>query len=181
MNFDTKVNPKSGEEKILLSDRVIISDPCYDIGTWCTGTLDNVLPGPYVVKYDMNESFGLRVSALAVIHEDYTSSEYEWEEIENAYIGVDSGECGIYDSKFFETIKSDKEIDKKFYDISSNYQFPDVYVVNASCVVSRSGYGDGGYPLYVARNNEGKVIGISVQYIFDDEDDDDEYYEVEEE
>ena len=32
---------------ITLGQRVRVTDPCYDLDVWCTGTLDNVKAGVY--------------------------------------------------------------------------------------------------------------------------------------
>ena len=35
------------KNKIQLGEEVMVSDPCYSIGTWCQIKLSNVLPGFY--------------------------------------------------------------------------------------------------------------------------------------
>jgi len=42
-------------------------------------------------------------------------------------------------------------------------------------VVSSSGYGDGSYPLEIARDRSGFIIGMRVTFIWDSEDEEDDY------
>ena len=37
---------------IKLGNKVMVSDPCYGLDTWCQGVLENVLPGNYMKKPD---------------------------------------------------------------------------------------------------------------------------------
>ena len=46
------------KKRITLTNRVVVSDPCYDIPTWCQIILNNVLPGGYITApfdYDAGE------------------------------------------------------------------------------------------------------------------------------
>ena len=171
---------------IKLGSKVLVSDPCYEYPTWCTGTLENVKPGNYntnVIYYkDTDNFFNGRVGELIAIHESYTNKDLPWQ-ITEADIGVDSGQCGIFD---FEQVKDiigagewDEEDkfyakacactdDDKQYDEMGNYG-----------VVSRSGVGDGSYDLYVA-DIDGEIVGIKVVFI-DSEAEEDEYENEDEE
>lgn len=42
------------------------------------------------------------------------------------------------------------------------------------CVISFSGYGDGGYPLFEAKNADNEVIGLRIEFIGEKEEDEDE-------
>lgn len=83
---------------IELSDKVMVSDPCYKRGTWCHGTVDNVLPGTYrcIVTYSDELMWGERVSALTVFHESVQESEIKKGEKAPFTVGVDSGQAGIF-------------------------------------------------------------------------------------
>lgn len=94
---------------IELNDKVRVSDPCYNLDTWCAGTLTDVLPGEYdcyMQKTDCKD-WGIRVAAIEVRHKDYPNVEPE--ELEDIDVGVDSGQAGIYDLNYFTKCK---EIDK---------------------------------------------------------------------
>lgn len=90
------------EKTIELGKKVIISDPAYNMDTWCIGILNNVLPGTYECFYEIIEdnSWGRRIASIEVKHKDYEF--YDFPENIDANIGVDSGQCGIYDYDYFE-------------------------------------------------------------------------------
>jgi hypothetical protein len=62
-----------------------------------------------------------------------------------------------------ESLVAQKKIDRGVGNTIDNLGF-----------VSESGYGDGGYTCWTARDSDGKVIAIRVEYITEDEDEDDE-------
>ena len=207
---------------IELSDSVVISDPCYDLNTWCIKILENIVkPGRYLgfmKKSDFGPGGfgGIRVTDLWVVHEDH-SDLYPNDLDEAAEIGVDSGAAGIYDLKYYNKyhqIEEDGEsgdwYDNQFelrynYDINgeefieprwvddwvfnedgtisnpreghweySGQERRDGIAIDNKCVISFSGFGDGGYSLYTAKDEEGKIIGIRIEFIPDDFDEEDE-------
>ena len=84
-------------EKITLGKEVMVSDPCYEVPTWCQIKVRNVLPGKYVAdatRIDC-EDWGNRIAYLTAIHEDYINEELKWKE-EPGEVGVDSGQAGIF-------------------------------------------------------------------------------------
>lgn len=81
---------------ITLSDKVRISDPGYDIDTWCAGTLENVLPGKYECRVQYYEN---RIAKIAIFHEDHL--DIVPNEEADIDVGVDSGQCGIFDLDYF--------------------------------------------------------------------------------
>lgn len=38
---------------INLGEKVMVSDPCYEMGTWCQDTIDNMLKGIYKCDLEM--------------------------------------------------------------------------------------------------------------------------------
>ena len=93
---------------IKLGNEVVVSDPCYDLPTWCQAVVKNVLPGNYrtlVVKNDEGD-WGIRCSRLIAIHEDYAHQDekFRWSRYP-ASIGVDSGQAGIFS---IETYRKDE-------------------------------------------------------------------------
>ena len=171
---------------IELGTKVLVSDPCYDYPTWCTGTVENVKPGKYEtsVEYweDTDPFFRGRVSVLYAILEGLNKESLNWE-ITEADIGVDSGQCGIYDFESVKDIIGTGEYNEKdsFYakacactnDDKLQYQeLKDLDNINSIGVVSRSGVGDGSYDLYIAKQDD-QVVGFKVVYLIDDEEDED--------
>lgn len=89
--------------QIKLNSKVMISDPCYGLNTWCQGVIEGVLPGNYNCKAKLiNKTYwGERVAAIEVCHEDYKSPKYIPALLD---IGVDSGQAGIFDYEYYKNI-----------------------------------------------------------------------------
>lgn len=105
---------------IKLGSKVMVSDPCYGLGTWCQGVLENVLPGNYKcdVEYSDEGDWGERVSAIEVVHENYDRpAEFKPEDFE---VGVDSGQAGIFDYDYYAKYHTDSKerdhVDDEWYD-----------------------------------------------------------------
>lgn len=242
------VLPSENGQDIELGDKVVISDPCYDLDTWCNGVLENVKPGIWHTKAEnVNiNNWGERCSALIVWHKDVEEPDEDAYEETSIHVGVDSGQAGIYDYDHFAYIKDDKERDENWYDsirtfgsvrkpmtalrkylaeqlrplhenrvalkeelgwgnlfdnpkyleayraeknmeMKTNYYGVDeqslrdglaTYHVNyiwtdKHSVVTSSGFGDGEYACYVAKNEDGQIIGIKIDY-FPNYDEDEE-------
>ena len=200
---------------IKLGNKVMVSDPCYGLGTWCQGILENVLPGNYncEVEYSDEGDWGERVSAIEVVHDNYDRPvpvEFESEDFE---VGVDSGQAGIFDYDYYTKYHTDStvrdHVDDDWYDRvcdstcinvkNPNYEefdwaaddcynryqeytktekcWPYIQKLTANSIddrgfVSSSGFGDGGYTCWTARDNDGHIIAIRVEFIteYDEED-----------
>lgn len=89
---------------ITLGDKVMVSDPCYGLNTWCQGVLENVLPGEYECKVGFADDS--IVADIDVTHKDYVDRmlSYEAEEFE---VGVDSGQAGIFDYDYYKKYHTD--------------------------------------------------------------------------
>lgn len=115
MNFGFTLLDKEYVGSIELNNKVRISDPCYDIDTWCAGTLENVLEGKYncyMQRVDCCD-WGIRVASIEVKHKDYLHIEPD--EVQNIDVGVDSGQAGIYDLDYFIKNREDKNGDDTWY------------------------------------------------------------------
>lgn len=165
-------------------DRLMLSDPCYERGTWCQGVVEDVKPGKYVAKVAIEtetHGWGPRVAELEAVHQDFTGAPvYSRLPFE---VGVDSGQAGIFDDLIYPEGNRDQggEFNKDgFYDICCNITLEG----GSSCcgagvlldggVVSSSGYGDGGYAAYAAKDGNGKVVAVKIVFIGEDEDEQDE-------
>lgn len=168
---------------IRLGEKVIVSDPCYGLNTWCQGVLENVLPGNYkcTVEFSDEGSWGKRVSAIAVCHEDYVDNlgvapEYDPEPFE---VGVDSGQAGIFDyeyyAKYHSDLKNSEHVDADWYEQVSRLTYGRKIgfcgnIIDKQGLVSSSGYGDGGYTCWTAKNPDGKIYSILIEFITEDDD-----------
>jgi hypothetical protein len=111
------VLPSENGQDIKLGDKVVISDPCYDLDTWCNGVLENVKPGIWHTKAEnVNiNNWGERCSALIAWHKDVEEPDEGDYELTGIDVGVDSGQAGIYDHKHFEYLKDNKDRDENWY------------------------------------------------------------------
>lgn len=113
-------------KKIKLSDKVVVSDPCYTKDVWCMIFLNTVLEGLYtpIIKYEsdlknykVNEDHA-RVASLEVIHDsisDYTKLKWK---LKSGTVGVDSGQAGIFCNSIYpDSLESTGEYgdDNTFY------------------------------------------------------------------
>lgn len=168
---------------IKLGEEVVVSDPCYEIPTWCQAIVKNVLPGNYrtlVIKGDEGD-WGTRCSRLIAIHEDYAHQDekFRWSSYP-ASIGVDSGQAGIFS---IETYRKDTVFEGQ----KSNFNYTpwkddggeqwyghmcdrtlgkEQWGTYSEGVVSSSGFGDGSYELLVA-TKKNKVVGFIIDFYLD--------------
>ena len=154
---------------ITLSNEVMVSDPGYEMGTFCQHKLTDVLPGEYqctVVKF-----LGNKCSYIIAVHKDYnTEDKLNWRKVATADIGVDSGQAGIFS---METYRNDsvfvsgsrKENDgEEWYDYMSEMTVDgDRWGTYPNGIVSQSGNGDGSYELRVAKH-KGKIVGMVLDF-----------------
>ena len=186
--------------QITLSENVMVSDPCYSLGTWCQTKLSNVLPGKYnvdVQKCDEGTGWGVRVSSITVVHEDHTDvGHWGWEQ--HSECGVDSGQCGIFCMTSYRNDEmsvgittptldqpfvlpyNDKGGDMWYEKMCHFTLHKDQWGMYDTGVVSSSGIGDGLYPMEVMMDGD-KIVGIKLEYLgnsdedlLDDEDDEEE-------
>ena len=171
--------------KIRLGNKVMVSDPCYGLNTWCQGVLENVLPGIYDcrVEYSDEGAWGERVSAIEVIHADCGIRIYEEADFE---VGVDSGQAGVFDYEYYCKYHTDdndrNHVDDDWYDKVYDITLSDesAGTIDECGIVSSSGYGDGCYACWVARNSDGYIVAIRIEYITEEDEEDDEWDDEEE-
>lgn len=167
-------------ETINLGNKVVVSDPCYEIPTWCQIILRDVKPGvyyPFHKKTNLN-GWGVRSSKVCVIHEDHLKSNLKWTE-HNGIVGVDSGQAGIFsfDTYRLDGMEIETPVDElnpftiqKYDDGDDWYEkmcrltlSEDSWGTYSEGVVSSSGIGDGSYYLYTAEVND-QVVGICIDF-----------------
>lgn len=153
---------------IKLGDKVRVTDPCYDMDVWCTGTLTDVLPGNYktsiVVDVDNQD-----VCELEVWHEKKDSDKVLFEETYDD-IGVDAGMAGVIDYATYEKIWSEGKHEEFYKNVSRQIlngveNRKQVIATVENGAFSSSGYGDGSYRCFVAKNAEGKIVYIRIKFL----------------
>ena len=172
-----------------ITDKVFISDPCYDKDTWCTQTID--LPfGKYNCYANYKDG---RVANLYIVQQGHNIRNCVYISGEIGTCGVDSGQLGIFnynkfkepiDKKTFEkSLKNDfpyeewksqydekDNAEKTFYKCCCNHTInnKNVGIIKNVGIVSSTGYGDGCYPVYpmkVFRENSCETVGVYVEFI----------------
>jgi hypothetical protein len=160
---------------ITLSNEVMVSDPCYKVPTWCQHKLTDVLPGEYqstVVKFN-DPIWGNRNSFIIVVHKDFnTEDKLNWRKLPFD-IGVDSAQAGIFsmetyrnDSVFVSGSRKENDGEEWYEHMSDMTLDGEGWGTYSNGIVSRSGIGDGGYELRVAKH-KGKVVGILLDFFMD--------------
>lgn len=154
------------------SGKLIVSDPCYEKGLWCQGTIKNARPGTweaYAAQCDEGD-WGKRIAALIVRHQDWAGKHWPnpvWKIQEKTEIGVDAGHAGFFDDSVYPN-KSDEKED--FNDTCFHVRYREngePGYIQAGIIdggaVSSSGDGDGGYRLATIEEN-GQTVAAVIDY-----------------
>lgn len=163
------------------SGALMASDPCYKTDVWCAGKIENVKNGTWqfeIFESDHHADRG-RVSELWVYTEGGGST--DWERVKSSF-GVDSGQFGFFDYKYFLEHENEREYGSPgFYQSACDATSSEerAGVIEGIGAVSSSGYGDGSYNVYVQRDKQGLITAAKVIFIDDSENDED--YEFDEE
>lgn len=139
------------------SDRLVISDPCYELGTRCMGMIPDVKPGLWTASIgvaDMGE-FGKRITYVAAFHQDSPSIQKLKACPAPFEVGVDSGQAGIFDYGHYQdesVIESPALTDfgSRWYSICCHQTLDSEHHAGLipHGVVASSGFGDGCYSCY---------------------------------
>ena len=153
---------------IELSGTIVVSDPCYDRDVWCMKTGLSVKPGRYDVMAICSDEkeWGPRIASLVLIHQDHKKApQKNWESIATS-IGVDSGQCGIFDDSIYPQSKDHPDYNPTFYEECCQITLSKKMAGLLKCgkgVVSSSGYGDGSYELFT-KSDGGQNIALMLDY-----------------
>ena len=158
-------------------DKIIACDPCRKTTdeSWYNTVIENMLPGQYtaeVTMFDNEETngWGDRVAELTIRHKDYKLPEYETEDritYEDNCVGVDSGQAMFanLDARKQLIEGSEKDFDGFYWAACDATESDHRAGIVANAAVSSSGYGDGCYDAYVARNDDDKVVAVSIVFL----------------
>ena len=182
------VSNSLGEFEVV-SNVLRVSDPCYKKDSWYAGTVEPIRNGWWTAKVVIfNEgSWGDRVGRLIVQHKDCNFDGYEmgWS-LENIDVGVDSGQAGVFDDRYYKdddvvqhiTRKHSKSIceDDPWYSICFDRTLCEEQAgVIPYGAVSSSGYGDGSYRCSTQRDEDDNVIGVMIDFgLSEEEEEEDE-------
>ena len=190
------------------SGKMVLSDPCYEIPTWCQGVISNVKNGEWVGIIEQSDEggWGMRNSILISLNveafkknprlEDELRASDSFRELLEFSGGVDSGQFGHFDYAGYRKDELVNGLPKAFGDDWAVNEGDEWYrvcchqtletedsfgVVCGSGVVSSSGYGDGSYDTYGIKDENGEYVGFMTVFIGDEEDEDYDDWEDEEE
>jgi hypothetical protein len=174
--------------------KITVSDPCYEYDAETRSdmvSLDNAKNGTWKGFTYMHENWGLRNALLFAFHEKHVDRYMMphdgttvwspkdikgWVHIDEQHVGVDSGQAGIFDAFYYYkdmAVEGVELVDgrysykdeKGWYDVICNQTLNRdtcAGVINTG-VVSSSGWGDGGYGCWFYME-EGKVVGVLIDY-----------------
>jgi hypothetical protein len=182
------------------SDKMIVSDPSYDYiakehepGSGLMKlnlVLDNVAKGKWRALLLINSLHIDQNAALLCFSDENEKWKKDREFINYSIfgdwkkvgtIGVDSGQAGIYDLKYYrddnvvpkkisknsETSSALNSPGKEWFEMNNNLtsEPTDYGGVMKYGTVSASGHGDGLYNVYVLRDNKSKIVGVKIIFI----------------
>ena len=184
------------------SGKMVLSDPCYELGTWCQGVAENVKNGTWVGVLEQSDegAWGVRNSILISMNVEAMKKNplLERELMSSGDLinwgGVDSGQFGHFDFANYRKDENAIDVPKvwedewesqegdKFYRACcyQTLETEDSFGVVPFGVLSSSGYGDGSYPTYGIKDENGEWVGFMTIFIGDDEDEDNEWEDEEE-
>jgi hypothetical protein len=150
------------------SGKLIVSDPCYDRGTWHKGEIKDVRNGTWVAEVVLEDEheWGMRVKEVTAYLKGHANIEAS--ELLKAAIDVDSGQVGIFcDSAYPEGETGEYEDLKTFYGraCDSTDNPLGAGIVDGHGVCSSSGFGDGSYSVCLKRDWDGKVVEVQIVFI----------------
>lgn len=169
------------------SGALLVTDPCYQVPTWCTGRVENAKNGTWLagIKVTDEGSWGSRVAEFIAWHagSGLVGSDAIDDKLD-ADIGVDSGQCGVFDAKQYEKMgggRGEYDDPTSFYGAICTGTLSDEHMGSVAFgAASSSGFGDGSYNAYVLRDAAGMAYAVKIVFIDEEyndaEDEDDEDY-----
>lgn len=175
------IGPKLLEEKIpqkfqITSGKMRATDPCYTKRKDLGYPIENTMNGDWRFKLVWSDEgdWGIRVKELIVWNDSVLDAKsvdnVAFTEVKDFYVGVDSGQAGFFDE---DKYPNGTDLDERFYnEIGRGTLSPRQVGLVSFGVVSSSGLGDGGYPLFVHRDENGKAIAAKIDYLPEGEEED---------
>ena len=144
-------------------DKIVVADPSYDYGDSGTVLLKKVLSGKYLASVTNADSL---ITSLKICHSDYKNSDLNFERYR--FIAVDSGQAGFFDKDYFVKNQGGTFGDlNSFYGLACSITMSpkQAGTIHKKGVVSSSGFGDGCYNLFVAKNSANKIVSAFIEFI----------------
>ena len=150
---------------------LVISDPCYEPGTWCAGTI-KAKPGKWICDILIGPTdWYTRVKRLRARHESVSEAVYALEFADTGIdVGVDSGQCGLFDRARYESDVCEESAYQKICVVTLRSECSGGIIPGKSGVVSESGFGDGSYTALTHNTPQGEAVAVQIVFISDDAD-----------
>lgn len=157
----------------LATPTLLVTDPCYKKGTWCTGELQACVGEWSALVIQRPAGSGHRNAALLIAHASVDIRGVVLSELADSGIsaGVDSAQAGFFEKERYPSNPAQLESEKGTWYRAVADQTLDDARANASISPGRFGaasqtfWGDGSYPCLVRKDAEGQVIVAAL--IFD--------------
>lgn len=145
---------------IELSDKIYVTDPCYDTDVWCQNYIISMKPGTYTCYSLTREDC---IHKIKIVHTDATKN-INFKNVSNI-IGVDSGQAGFFNAPYYEKNQPVEE----WYKRVCNTTDSDLMcgTMDNAGFVSSSGYGDGLYALEGSKDDDDKYIALKLTFVED--------------
>lgn len=160
---------RSGCEKVLAGEMAFggvidITDPCYRKKTRSRMNDVAIVPGTYACVAYVKDTgpWGKRVATAGIYLNGIIPKVFDMKSL--GIIGVDSGMAGFFSHKPDFTDDQWNE----FCALTDSLEYPCVCLNDTDLFrgfLVSSGYGDGGYPVYVARNEEGRLVALELRFM----------------
>lgn len=163
-------------EFVVTDNVLVISDPCYEPGTWCMGHILDVRPGTWAAQIGICQDprWGERVAYLAAYHQDCPDKALLTKYEAHFEVGVDSGQAGIFDRAHYQDQAVVSDVpdpigEDRWYNACCHQTLHTEHHAGVIPygVVSSSGYGDGGYTCHFFSTGKGRettVWGVVIDF-----------------
>lgn len=149
--------------------KVIVSDPCYEPDIWCAKEVE-VRKGDYIARavYGVVPGWGERVIELTI--NNVLTPKKKAVHLIGA-CGVDSGQCGFFESTNYRENHPNKETRKSesWYNrackVTLNSRKHNCGMMGQYGALSESGLGDGCYNLYAGYDNRGQITALRLRFL----------------
>jgi hypothetical protein len=131
-----------------------ITDPCYSKDVWCRLNNVSIKPGEYSCYAWMKAGDCGSYCAIAGIY--LNNNVQETTELIGD-IGVDAGLAGFFADK-------PDYNDKEWHDFCNRVRKGDAWILDEGFCTS-SGWGDGEYDVYAARNENGEIVALEIRFL----------------
>ena len=160
----------------ITSNKMIVSDPCYDRGIWCAAEIKDFPNGSYDAFIDTGiaKDWGKRVFRMRILKTGTSLRDCCFKVLD--CVPVDCATLGFFDDAYHEQLHSDKRRIEDWYQANVvdafGVKLEDANITDERCFMATTGIGDGCYTVLELYDADDVLIGLEAQFL-DDEDEED--------